>query len=158
MADHPFADIVKHATGLPAAMAADLAVAGGILRCGTCKQEEPLGDIASHLTRGWPKCCGLTMTWLSLRTLAAERWEVPADCELVAVADDGDWQLDDSRHCRRQGPGHVTCGEPSVISLRRGRSGLWGYCISHTFGRWIEDGRVMHWILREKSADDAPPA
>jgi hypothetical protein len=155
MTDHRFAaeaEIVKRATGLPAAMAADLAVAGGILRCGTCGREQPLGDIASYLSRGWPRCCGLTMTWVSLKTLAAETREVPEGYELVAVLDE-DWQVDETRRpCRRaSGRGTPACRKPSAAVLYRGeRRRPWGYCPDHLYGRWIEDGRVMHWILREK--------
>ena len=28
------------------------------------------------------------------------------------------------------------------------RTQWWAYCERHSFGRWIEDGKVMHWILR----------
>jgi len=75
MTDHLFAaeaEIVKRAAGLPGAIAADLAVFGGVLRCGACKRERPVGDIVSHLSHGWPKCCGKTMTWVTGRQVAAE--------------------------------------------------------------------------------------
>jgi hypothetical protein len=63
------AAIVKHAVGIVAAIAADLAPLGGILRCRTCHGERPLGDVAGSLRSGWPKCCGQTMTWVTQRQL-----------------------------------------------------------------------------------------
>jgi hypothetical protein len=33
---------------------------GLLCRCSVCEREERAGD--SPLTRGWPKCCGYTMT------------------------------------------------------------------------------------------------
>lgn len=44
-----------------------IAPVGGFLRCETCRREQGLGDVASHLASGWPKCCGLTMTWVTQR-------------------------------------------------------------------------------------------
>jgi hypothetical protein len=71
-------DFVKRATGLHAHIAADLAAAGGILRC-TCGAEQPLGDIASYLASTWPRHCGRTMTWVTLEMLAAEKDEDQGD-------------------------------------------------------------------------------
>jgi hypothetical protein len=167
--DHPFAaeaEIVKRATGLPDAIAGDLAVFGGILRCETCHGERPLGDIAGYLSSGWPQHCGKTMTWVTLKLLAAESREVPEGYELVAVPDDG-WRVDPGRPCRRQGPRHRACGKPSAASLNRPQrlrattyrperraDSWWAYCTDHLYGRWVENGTVMVWVLREKSADD----
>jgi hypothetical protein len=164
--DFPFAaeaDIVKRATGLPAAIAADLSVAGGILRCEECGGERPADDIAGYLRNGWPRHCGHTMTWVTLRELAFENWgEVPEGYELVAVPDD-DWRIEADRPCRRAGARSKACGKPSVASLNRPRrlratdyhpeqraDSFWPYCVDHLYGRWIEDGKVMHWVLREK--------
>jgi hypothetical protein len=155
MTDFPFAveaEIVRRAAGLPGAIAADLAVFGGILRCGECGGERPLDDVAGYLRGGWPAHCGKTMSWVTLKLLAAEGRDVPGGYELVAVPD-GDWQVDGSRRCRRQGARHKVCGKPSVASLQRG-NGPWGYCIDHLYGRWIESGSVMVWILRERNVSD----
>ena len=50
--------------------------------------------------------------------------------------------------CRLIGPGHRSCGQPAVAWLRRGRY-YWAYCGGHLYGRWIEDGRVVGWRLRQ---------
>jgi hypothetical protein len=144
---------VTRLTGLPAAIGADLAIAGGILRCGACGTEQPLGDVGAHIGHGWPACCGLTMTWVTARQLSWEsRQPVPEGCELVAVPeDDARWQVDTIRRCRAQGSGNRSCGLQSVMSLLRGYSkpSRYGYCADHAYGRWVEDGKVMCWILRE---------
>lgn len=57
---------------LSRAIAADLSGFGGILRCGTCGGEQPVGGIARSLSNGWPSCCGLTMTWVTQRLLDEE--------------------------------------------------------------------------------------
>lgn len=162
MTDHPFAaeaETVKRATGLPAAIAADLTVFGGILRCGECGGERPLDDVAGYLGHGWPKHCGKTMTWVTLKLLAAEGRDVPGDCELVAESA-RDWRLRPGKRCRDgAAPGRHACGRPSVAELKRGSKqypSWWTYCLEHLRGRgvWIEDGKVMHWILREKNVND----
>lgn len=141
--------------GLPAAIGADLSVAGGILRCTGCGSEQPLGDVASRLSHGWPKCCGQTMTWVTAKMLAYEsRMPVPEGYHLEAVPSDslstGTWRIDPSRRCRH---GRKACGKPSVIAILRGtvRQVWWGYCESHAFGRWIEHGQVMCWVLKADS-------
>lgn len=66
------ADIIKHAQGVHAAIAADLEGFGGVLRCtGACKRESPLDEacIARYLRDGWPKCCGYTMRWVTQRQM-----------------------------------------------------------------------------------------
>lgn len=145
--------IVKAAQNIHSLIAADLTAFGGILRCSKCHREQPLGeaDIASNLRHGWPRCCGETMIWVTQRQLAAENWgPIPDGCELVAVPADG-WRIDTGQRCRRASAGRKACGRPSVASLERGttRKQRWAYCIDHLYGRWIEDGQVMHWILRE---------
>ena len=52
--------------------------------------------------------------------------------------------------CRRRLVGNRTCTTRAVAEMRRGvtRPAWWAYCASHMYGRWIEDGKVMHWILR----------
>lgn len=150
-------EIIKRATGLTGAIAADLAMAGGILRCGECGSEQPLGDVATHLSRGWPKCHGQTMTWVTLKMLAAESREVPDGYELVAVPSK-DWRLQSAKRCRAgAAPSRHACGRPSVAELKRGSKqypSWWAYCLDHLYANWIENGQVWRWILREKAAGD----
>jgi hypothetical protein len=147
-------EIIKDAAMVHAAIGADLSGHGGVLRCtGDCKREQELGDIAAYLRDGWPECCGYTMTWVTQRLLARERREIPDGYELVAVPDEDrvtGWRIDPGRKCRRRG-----CGKPSVASRVRGfkQKQRWAYCESHMYGRWIEDGQVMHWILQEVTSD-----
>jgi hypothetical protein len=63
---------IERAQGIHDAIADDLAPFGGLLRCTTCKREQPLGDVAGNLRDGWPKCCGYTMTWMTQRLLDEE--------------------------------------------------------------------------------------
>ena len=140
----------------------EVASLGGILRCGECGAEQPLGDAGGHLRRGWPKCCGLTMTWVTLKQLAAERREVPDDCELVAVVHEG-WRVETGKLCANRTKG-VTCRKPSVAELNRARTrwaaafrefrsrdAWYPYCPDHLYANWVENGQVWHWILREKA-------
>lgn len=62
------------------------------------------------------------------------------------------------KRCRASGPGHVDCRRPPVADLHRTvftrKSGYhntwWAYCELHLYGGgWIEDGRVVRWLLRE---------
>jgi hypothetical protein len=164
MADHPFAaeaEIVKRATELPGAIAAGLSLFGGILRCGTCGREQPVGNVGPHLRSGWPKCCGLTMSWVTLKLLAAENWgPVPDGFELAAAASE-DWRVETGKLCARK-VHRTTCRKPSAAELNRPHTRLspfkdgsftvdawWPYCLEHLYGNWIEQGKVMHWILRE---------
>lgn len=156
MTEQPFAagaDFLKRALAVPAKVAADLAVAGGILRCGSCGNEQPLGDVASHLSSGWPKCCGLTMTWVTLKMLLAEQRDVPEGFELAAVISEK-WRIETGKLCARR-VGRATCRQPSAAELNRGTRNWmdvwWPYCLDHLYANWIENGQVMHWILREKA-------
>jgi hypothetical protein len=67
------AAFVQKTTGLPAAIAEELTAAGGVLRCDTCHAEEPLGDVAAHLTSSWPEHCGEAMIWITSKALLAEQ-------------------------------------------------------------------------------------
>lgn len=87
--------------------------------------------------------------------------EVPEGCEVVAI-EDPEWRLtSDSRMCRMRGGKRFgsVCIRDAVAELDRshvpGRQNWWAYCLDHMYGRWIEDGKVMHWILREKADSDA---
>jgi hypothetical protein len=57
----------------------------------------------------------------------------------------------DARRCRwGAGGGGPGCGRAPVAALNRGwrdRDAWWFYCEEHLYGRWIEDGQVMHWRL-----------
>jgi len=88
----------------------------------------------------------------------------------VAVPDTK-WTIGNSgRRCRFPvGPGNTSCKAPAVAALNRGRwsrrvgrivDSWWSYCGSHLYGRWIEDGQVMHWIRRreEDTAEAAEDA
>jgi hypothetical protein len=81
--------------------------------------------------------------------------EVPEGYELVAVPEDSlrgglEWRLATGMRCRMLTAGHC-CKRPSVAEIDRGRTRpqWWAYCESHMFGRWVENGQVMTWILRE---------
>ena len=152
MTDLP--EIVKRATGLTSAIAGDLSLFGGILRCNSCGAEVPLGDVSRHLRTGWPQCHGLTMTWVTAKQLAAEKRDVPEGYVLTAVRSEG-WRLKSGKTCRQP-----TCRNWSVAELNRHRllraSGMrpaetrdswWAYCIDHLYVNWIEDDQVWHWIL-----------
>lgn len=89
----------------------------------------------------------------------APSWEAPEGHEHIAVEEGPDWQPDTTRRCRYTiGPGHRACGRQSTVALLRGssRKSWWGYCglPGHAYGRWAEDGKVMHWIVRLKAASD----
>jgi len=71
--------------------------------------------------------------------------------EYVA-APDPNWRLVTGKPCRWMMPGRRSCKQPSVAAINRPgrlRENWWPYCSEHLYGRWIEDGQVMHWILRE---------
>lgn len=145
---------------LPEVIGADLAVAGGILRCSGCGTEQPLGDVAHRLSHGWPKCCEYTMTWVTAKMLAWERRQpVPEGYQLLAVPDDC-WRLVAGKRCRMSGSGIPggRCPHPAVAELNRGAlrgnerpPNWWAYCASHLYGRFIEDGQVMCLILKADS-------
>lgn len=88
----------------------------------------------------------------------ASPWPETDGFESVAVPDPN-WRPMLGKRCRRMtGPGRTVCREPSAAEMNRGyaarsgprRENWWAYCADHLYGRWIEDGKVMHWILREK--------
>jgi len=69
--------------------------------------------------------------------------------EWQAVEETG-WVVDHSgRRCRRAGwGGRDRCPNDAVAVYYRGNQ-PWRYCGEHMYGRWIEDGRVMHWVVRK---------
>lgn len=80
----------------------------------------------------------------------------------VAVAADtlpsNRWRLASGRQCRQfAGNPRRRCENPAVAAVNRGlhrwRSNKtfdswWHYCADHLYGRWIENGVLMIWILR----------
>jgi hypothetical protein len=79
--------------------------------------------------------------------------EIPDGFEVVTEPDPG-WRLVAGKRCRY---GRPSCKRPSVAEMRRGyvSEQWWAYCGRHLFGRWIENGQVMRWILREKATEDS---
>lgn len=73
------------------------------------------------------------------------RWEVSEDDPLYWTTDPA---VVAGRRCRFwvDGRGH---GVPAVVVLYRGRHRPYGYCGQHMYGRWIADGKVVRWVLRE---------
>lgn len=86
-------------------------------------------------------------------------WSLPPEgFHFEAVQEDSDWITPPigAGRCRgNAGSGHRACGAPAVVTLMRRRSWRngysgqtpWDYCAEHMYGRWIEDGKVMHWRL-----------
>lgn len=79
--------------------------------------------------------------------------EVPEGCEVVAIIDP-DWDAAEGGQCRWRGGKNFrdSCPRPAVAVLTRGiyHKQRWPYCEEHMYGRWIEEGFVLHWILAEK--------
>jgi hypothetical protein len=75
-------------------------------------------------------------------------WKAPEGYEHVAVAD-GEWRIETHRLCRMTIRGRQ-CAKPSAAALLRGQKQQtwWAYCPDHMYGRWVESGQVMRWILR----------
>lgn len=74
---------------------------------------------------------------------------------------DEQWQVLTMRaHCRYGGGNKQrACGRPAVAEFNRRRwskrlgryiNSWWAYCEEHVevYGRWVEDGVVMHWVAR----------
>jgi len=85
-----------------------------------------------------------------------------AGFQWVAEPDLG-WRLEQGHRCRSGAGFHTAaCGKPSVAALNRGQFGRpncpnwWAYCPEHMYGRWVENGRVLHWVLRSTSAMWSP--
>lgn len=66
---------MKSAETVIGSVAVELQGFGGFLRCETCGIVDDLGNAASKLSRGWPKCHGYTMRWWTQRQIDAG--EVP---------------------------------------------------------------------------------
>jgi hypothetical protein len=91
-------------------------------------------------------------------------WEVVPDTSLRwRVIEDGDSPVAPRRCRMSSGRGKSACGRDAVAELNRGirvrrplvlggtrqADSWWAYCGRHLYGRWIEGGTVMHWVLRE---------
>ena len=79
-------------------------------------------------------------------------WAPPAagfHFEVVPAGDDWITPPLGTSSCRfTSGHPLVTCGEPAVATLLRGRTKqAWNYCAEHLYGRWVEDGRVVAWRM-----------
>ena len=88
-----------------------------------------------------------------------EAWpEVPEGHEIVAIPDPA-WRVQGGMICRFTiGPGQRRCRKPTTAELNRALRASklprwWAYCEDHLYGRWIEDGKVMHWIMRKKDPE-----
>lgn len=91
--------------------------------------------------------------------------EVPEGHEVVAIIDP-DWRVvERPKRCRRQpSQQQKACGKDAVAEVNRGgrmranrrgatRDSWWAYCPEHMYGRWVEEGFVMHWILVKVGQD-----
>jgi hypothetical protein len=66
-----------------------------------------------------------------------------------------DWRIPSAyQRCRQH-----HCDTPPVADMNRPRylyrerrsvDRWWAYCAEHMYGNWIEDGKVVCWILRER--------
>lgn len=81
--------------------------------------------------------------------------EAPEGYEWVASDEDSflEWKVPavSSLGCRFTEK-RITCGKPAAATLFRGsKTGTrpYNYCADHLYGRWIENGKVMHWRLRQ---------
>jgi hypothetical protein len=74
---------------------------------------------------------------------------------------DTDWRpVTGEKTCRRRLGKHDVCPSAAVAEFNRrthgrdfpypSRDSWWGYCPEHMYGRWIENGTVMHWVLGEE--------
>ena len=45
---------------------------------------------------------------------------------------------------------------PTTSTMNGLAPGWWPHCVSHLQGRWIEDGKVWHWVLREAGGGEGP--
>lgn len=89
--------------------------------------------------------------------------DVPAGHEWVVEEAGPEWQLASSPQVRcRHTSKAVKCGETASVTLNRGRwdaatgtnhDSWWAYCCAHSWGRWVEDGRVVTWALRLVGGD-----
>jgi hypothetical protein len=80
----------------------------------------------------------------------------PDGCQHIAVDAGPEYRPDTSRLCRGMIAQRTYCRKPSILVImreygNRGERRTYGYCSEHSYGRWVENGKVMKWILREKT-------
>lgn len=67
------------------------------------------------------------------------------------------WRTETGRMCRMvEGSPRRRCQEAAVAAMNRGYRGKaawWQYCAGHLYGRWIEAGKVMRWVLKKVPED-----
>lgn len=89
--------------------------------------------------------------------------KAPEGYRFEVVPADPTWRIaNEEEHARKcRWSTKNPCPNPSVLALRRPRSGFrdgvwWFYCAEHAyaFGRWIEDGTVMYWVLVRDGAGE----
>jgi hypothetical protein len=96
-------------------------------------------------------------------TRPVDNREVPEGYHLTAVPvssleSSGEWRLVTGKRCRASAGMHrKACGQPSAVELNRGtthRPAWFAYCSdpAHMYGKWVEDGQVMCWILEADRA------
>jgi hypothetical protein len=84
--------------------------------------------------------------------LRGHHWEATAEQEHLK------WRLASGKPCRS---GRPSCKRPCVAEINRGvvfpgrarKDRWWAYCEQHLYGRWIENGQIMHWRLVEDGSD-----
>lgn len=94
------------------------------------------------------------------------RYDPPPDgYAWTAVPAGPQWRLETGRRCRFAGQrGQHRCTADAVAALNRShwrteaRPSWWAYCAEHMYGRWVEDGRVMQWVLRPATSGEANDA
>lgn len=92
-------------------------------------------------------------------------YAAPKGAAWIALPEDDAWSVANvaeraSLRCRRST--RSRCTAPVELVLRREAKGAvlashrvrWGYCAEHAFGRWADDGEVLHWCLREITPTD----
>lgn len=80
--------------------------------------------------------------------------EAPDGYHWEALPEAGKWApAQPGKKCRWRGSAEHACGQPAVLVLTRGirRPIPWNYCAEHSYGRWLEDGKVLTWKLRENT-------
>lgn len=147
--------IADNAANLPSALAGS----GGILRCGKYCRAQMLSEsgITGNLRHDWPEYCGQAMRASTRTLLPAGQMEVPHGHELIPAESEG-CRLQPGKRCRpHAGRFHRACSAQSAAALNRGTltdPGRYASCLDHLHASWNEDGKVMHWILRETRRND----
>jgi hypothetical protein len=87
-------------------------------------------------------------------------YEAPPGDRWTVVADDPRrWQpAGPGAVCRFRGSAKTACGQPAVVRRLTGVTRMiwWNYDLQHADGRWVENGKVVHWELEEDPDWHAP--